>query len=82
MGGVPKMDPSKQIKYSGLPSRLSNSKWFSEIIVDKYTGNESLLTRREINTQIVLIIVMAFKCKSVNISSCHVDRETCYTWTH
>ena len=38
------MDPSKQIKYSDLPSGSSNSKWPSEMSVDKYPGNELLLT--------------------------------------
>ena len=51
------MAPRKQIKYSGLPSRLSNLKWPSEMIVENYHGNEQLLTHREKNTQRVLILL-------------------------
>ena len=40
MGGVPQMVPSKQIKYSGLLSGSSISKWPSEMSVEKYPGND------------------------------------------
>ena len=56
MGGGPQISPRKQIKYSGLPSGLSNSKWPSEMRVEKYPGNESLLTHMETNTQRVIIL--------------------------
>ena len=56
MGGGPQMDPSKQIKYNGLPSGSSNSKWPSEMSAEKYPGNELILTHREKNTQRVLIL--------------------------
>ena len=57
MVGGPQIAPRKQIKYSGLPSVLSNSKWPSEMSVDKYPGNCPLLIHREKNTQRVLILI-------------------------
>ena len=57
MVGGPQIAPRKQIKYSGLPRVLSNSKWPSEMSVDKYPGNELLLTHRETYTQRVLILL-------------------------
>ena len=56
MCGGPQMAPIKQIKYSGLPIGLSNSKRPSEMSVEKYPGNEPLLTHRSTNTQILRIL--------------------------
>ena len=56
MGVGPQMSPIKQIKYSGLSSGSSNSKWPSEMKVDKYPVNKFLLTQIETNTQKVIIL--------------------------